>query len=191
MPDLIAVIDRRMPDQAGAAYAFPGRTWVVGAVETLEVDGGWPMGRIIDWVDQAAARHGDQVDLDLICHGHGAHVHEPARTDWTLLLGHDCLYSVNVGRWAQVHGLLRRIRVYACGVEAPDYGPGVWTSGSAATQHWLMAKLALVTGARVKYSLTTTSGDVQARATSQSYDTDRMAAPVFVAQPTGVWTRVR
>lgn len=193
MPYRIAVIDQRLANQT-AEYRYPGLTWVVGASETLEVNAATPQRLIRTWVATRAARSGGLVDLDLLAHGGGARVGEVTSVSYVVRLGDPGIYSANVEHWQEVQDLVRKIRVYTCGVESESFPAGTWTADSLASQHLLMTRLAAVTGATVKYSTNTTIGLTLSRATStpsQSYQPDRMLEPVYRVDPAGRRTRVR
>jgi hypothetical protein len=190
MPERIAIIDRRIMSQADDVYRRDYGSWVTGARRTLEVERDSNR-RLIDWVVEAAGELGPPVDLDMIAHGAGGHVGTSTDVIYVLRLGTPGIYSVNVHQWEDVRGLIRKIRVYSCGVESTAFPAGTFSVTSSASQHQLMKALAARTGATVKYSLNTMSGDVNRHELSQSYSTDRMASPVFIADPTGGARRIR
>ena len=190
MPDRIAIIDRRIMSQADGVYRRDYGSWVEGAVQTLVVERDSNR-RLIDWVVETAGDVGPPVDLDMIAHGGGGTLGESRDVIYVLRLGTPGIYSVNVHQWEDVRGLIRKIRVYSCGVQSSAFPAGTFTATSSASQHQLMKALAARTNATVKYSLNTMSGDVTRRELSQSYSTDRMASPVFITDPSGGARRIR
>jgi hypothetical protein len=180
----IAVIDEEIPNQ-DSRYRYDLHTWVTGARQTLQVGENDRPGRILAWIQNQALVHypGETLDLDLISHGAGP-VHGTCRPFW-VKLGRPGITHYNVHNWFSIRGLVRKIRVYACGVLSDAHPRGTFQKRVGCPdpqddQHLLMRELASHTGAQVKYSFNTMLGSLQSRGSSQSFDLDPMLPPVFI-----------
>jgi hypothetical protein len=189
MPIRLAVIGRDLVSQADSYRRFYS-TWVTGARRTLEVELDTDR-RIINWIRRTTLELSPPVDLDLIAHGGGGRLGGSGDVIYVVRLGSPGIYSVNVHHWRDLAGLIRKIRVYSCGVASAAFPAGTFSSSSAASQHQLMTMLASNTNATVKYSLNTLVGTVTPRELSQSFDADRMSSPVFIVEPSGGRRRLR
>lgn len=189
MTERIAVVDIRLPNQHDD-YRADLPLWVTGARSTLQVGATDRNTRIIDWVIQQARRFGGVVDLDLLAHGGGAD-HEGRRIFW-LRLGGQGISPLTIRNWRALHGYVRKIRCFSCGVASSAYPPAIFrdrldvqpaASSPKHSQHMLMADLCRGTGATVKYSLNTHLGAVVVRGGSQAYIPDRIPAPAYIVSP--------
>jgi hypothetical protein len=206
MPVRIAIIDRRIPNQADD-YHPELRTWVEGARHTLEVDERDSPRRIVDWAARQAAGQG-HIDLDLIAHGGGGNFRD--LRVYVVKLGNPGFYAGNIHLWTALRGRVGLIRVYACGTESRAFGPGAFRDRTlelirerylpptmaprspagqpptpVQTQHQLMAALARHTSATVHYSLNTMEGYVTRRTRAQSFAPEPMLSPAFSVSPDG------
>jgi hypothetical protein len=204
MPVRIAIIDRRIPQQADV-FRPALRTWVAGARETLEVDTGDTPQRITEWAATQGRRFGS-VDIDLIAHGAGGDL-QGVRV-YCMQLGNPGFYERNVHLWNGLQGKVQVIRVFTCGALSPAFPDQVFRTRTrelirerfgmptmaprpqrpqpptpVESQHQLMATLAQHSRAEVRYSLHTMLGAVQAHAQSQSFATDPLQSPAFTITP--------
>ena len=192
MATRIAVIDNRIPDQAGWMTLLLDSD-VVGASRTINIGHGDSQNAIVSRISSAISGVSGPIKLDLISHGSPGLLPGSTVNTFTLSLGSPGLYNhpASLGAWATLSGRLAKIRIYACGVESDLYGEAFSNPASRQTQHELMAGIASTTGAEVKYSLQTYSGDTWTRGTSEFHSPDRMSSSVFVVGSDGSRRQIR